>query len=131
MTEMLQDFNFADLSTFFTNPSVKTAQFVAVIYVAILWLAIIVWVTRDAINRSDSIFFQVIAILLNITFPVLGILLYLIIRPSKTTTERYYEDLEHRLILESIHEEKEEKLKAKTKKPRKRTSTTKKKSSNG
>jgi hypothetical protein len=75
-----------------------------IIYVGLLWLAVIIWVTRDAIYRSDSLIFQVIAILLNIVFPLLGILIYLIIRPGKTTTERYYEDLEHRLILESIGE---------------------------
>jgi hypothetical protein len=77
-------------------------QLAVVVYVGLLWLSIIVWVTRDAISRSNSLMFQVFAILLNIGFPVLGTLLYLIIRPGKTVMERYYEELEHRLILESI-----------------------------
>lgn len=85
-----------------TAPSFKTVQLALVIYVGLLWLSIIIWVTRDAIHRSESVLFQAFAILLNLVFPVLGILIYLIVRPSKTTMERYYEDLEHRLILESI-----------------------------
>ena len=85
-----------------TSPSFKTLQLAIVVYVGLLWLSIIVWVTRDAISRSNSLMFQVFAILLNIGFPVLGTLLYLIIRPGKTVMERYYEELEHRLILESI-----------------------------
>ena len=85
-----------------TSPSFKTMQLAIVVYVGLLWLSIIIWVTRDAISRSNSLMFQVFAILLNIGFPVLGTLLYLIIRPGKTVMERYYEELEHRLILESI-----------------------------
>lgn len=89
-----------------STPSFKTVQLAVLVYFGLLWLAVIIWVTRDAINRSESLLFQVFAILLNIIFPILGILLYLIIRPSKTTLDRYYEELEHRLILESISEKK-------------------------
>jgi hypothetical protein len=85
-----------------TSPSLKTLQLAIVTYVGLLWLSIVIWVTRDAISRTNSLIFQVFAILLNIVFPLLGILLYLIIRPGKTVLERYYEELEHRLILESI-----------------------------
>ncbi|MBN2096767.1 hypothetical protein JW752_05260 [Candidatus Peregrinibacteria bacterium] len=111
---------------FISTPSFKTIQLAVIIYFGLLWLAIIIWVTRDAINRSNSLLFQVIAILLNIFFPVLGILLYLIIRPSKTTLERYYEELEHRLILESIGEGDEDmKIKSIKKLPKKKDKKTK------
>jgi len=113
MPELPFNLNFDQLIEWVSAPSFKTIQLAVVIYFGLLWLAIIIWVTRDAINRSQSIIFQVIAILLNILFPVLGILLYLIIRPNKTTLERYYEELEHRLILESIGE-KEGEMKIKT-----------------
>lgn len=104
LSEFLSGLNINSIVNLISNPSFQTFQSAAIIYAGLLWLAIIVWVTRDAIQRSDSLLFQVIAILLNILFPVLGILLYLIIRPAKTSTERYYEELEHQLILESIHE---------------------------
>jgi hypothetical protein len=105
MTKLPFDLNINSILDFLNDPSFQTIQIAIIIYAGILWLAVIIWVTRDAIGRSDSLIFQVIAILLNIVFPILGILIYLIIRPGKTTTERYYEDLEHRLILESIGEQ--------------------------
>lgn len=67
-------------------------------YLAILWLAIIIWVTRDAIHRSSHILFQILAVLLNIFLPILGLILYLILRPEKTLLEKYHEDLEYRLL---------------------------------
>lgn len=96
------------LLTFIDSPSFRNFQLGAIAYIGLLWLSIIIWVTRDAIHRSDSLIFQVISILLNIIFPILGVLLYLIIRPAKTSVERYYEALEHRLIMEAIDEKKGE-----------------------
>jgi hypothetical protein len=104
MSNLPFSLNINAILDFLSAPSFQAIQIAIIIYVGLLWLAVIIWVTRDAIYRSDSLIFQVIAILLNIVFPILGILIYLIIRPGKTTTERYYEDLEHRLILESIGE---------------------------
>ena len=114
MSELPLNFNFNNIIEFISAPSFKTMQLIIVIYFGMLWLAIIIWVTRDAISRSKSLIFQVFAILLNILFPVLGILLYLIIRPGKTSLERYYEELEHRLILESINEKGDEGMKIKS-----------------
>ena len=102
MSELPINLDFNKMIEFINTPSFKTFELVIIIYFGLLWLSVIIWVTRDAINRSHSLIFQVIAILLNILFPILGILLYLIIRPGKTTAERYYEELEHQLILESI-----------------------------
>ena len=104
MDKLPTNFDLGAIIDFIRSPSFQTIQLAIVIYIGLLWLAVIIWVTRDAIHRSDSLIFQVIAILINIIFPILGILLYLIIRPGKTTAERYYEELEHRLILESIGE---------------------------
>jgi predicted membrane channel-forming protein YqfA (hemolysin III family) len=120
MLELPASLNIDTLIEMISTPSFQTVQLAVIIYIGLLWLSIIVWVTRDAIHRSDSLIFQVIAILLNLAFPVLGILLYLIIRPGKTTTERYYEELEHRLILESIGEDDEEKPKKTRKKTTKK-----------
>jgi hypothetical protein len=112
LTNLMAGWDLGQWLEVFTSPSLKTLQMVVVVYIGLLWLSVIIWVTRDAIGRSNSLLFQVMAILLNIVFPILGILLYLIIRPGKTTLERYYEELEHRLILESIHEKGEETMEA-------------------
>ncbi len=121
MPELPLNFNFNYIIEFLSAPSFKAIQLIIVIYFGLLWLAIIIWVMRDAISRSKSLIFQVFAILLNILFPILGILLYLIIRPSKTSLERYYEELEHRLILESIGEQEKAPSKKIAKKSTKKT----------
>lgn len=108
LTEIISNFDINAIIDFISTPSFKNIGIAALVYAGILWLSIVIWVTRDAIHRSDSIIFQVISIFLNIIFPILGILLYLIVRPGKTTAERYYEELEHRLIMASIDKKTDE-----------------------
>lgn len=77
-------------------------------YLAILWIAVIIWVSKDANNRSSSLFFQVFSILIVIILtPLFGLLIYLIIRPSKTLTEKYLEQAQMQILNE---EEKKENL---------------------
>lgn len=89
-----------NMMDFISSPTFSTFQIVVLGYLGFLWLAIIIWVTRDSINRSSSLLFQTFSILINIAIPILGILLYLIIRPGKTNMDRYYEELEHRMLAE-------------------------------
>ena len=90
-----------NLLDFISSPTFNTIEIVAISYIGLLWLSIIIWVTRDSIQRSNSLFFQTFSILVNIAVPILGVLLYLIIRPSKTHMERYYEDIEHEMLSEN------------------------------
>lgn len=83
---------------FLGSDTFGTLKIAVLVYFALLWLAIIIWVTKDALQRSDSIFFQAFSILLSIIVPILGVLLYLIIRPGKTRMERYYEELERNML---------------------------------
>lgn len=92
--------------TLVSSPSFEILQMVGVIYIGLLWLFIIIWVTRDSIHRSKSLLFQTFAILINIAIPILGVLLYLIIRPSQTLVEKYYQEMEQRLLQEAIEEKK-------------------------
>ncbi len=85
---------------FISSPTFGTIQIVAIAYVGLLWLSIIIWVTRDSINRSNSLIFQTFSIVINIVVPILGVILYLIIRPGKTSMEKYYEEIEHKMISE-------------------------------
>ncbi len=86
---------------FISSPTFGTIQIVAIAYVGLLWLSIIIWVTRDSINRSNSLIFQTFSIIINIAVPILGVILYLIIRPGKTSMEKYYDEIEHRMITDS------------------------------
>ena len=89
---------FDKFSFFIESGSFEFLGRFTVVYIAALWISLIVWVTRDAIHRSCNIFFQIIAILLNVFLPIFGLILYLIIRPEKTMLEKYHEDLEYRLL---------------------------------
>lgn len=84
-----------------TTAPLDAPKLIALAYIGLLWISIIVWVTRDSIDRSDSLIFQVFAIVLNIVIPILGVLLYLIVRPAKTSMERYYEEIEQRILTET------------------------------
>lgn len=63
-------------------------------YFAFFWFALIIWVARDAINRSNSVIFHVFSILLNIFLPIFWLMIYLLVRPPRTLLDKYYEDLE-------------------------------------
>ena len=66
-----------------------------IVYVFIIWISLFVWVWKDIRNRSSSIIFQVFCLIVAV-IPFLGIFLYLLIRPSKTLYEKYYDEIEER-----------------------------------
>lgn len=63
-----------------------------IIYFFIVWIAIIIWVTRDIINRTNNVLLQIFSILTVLLGTPLGIVIYLLIRPSRTLFEKYYEE---------------------------------------
>lgn len=73
-----------------------------IIYFFIVWIAIIVWVTRDIINRTNNILFQIFSILTVLLGTPLGIVIYLLIRPSRTLFEKYYEEAS--ILEEDLHD---------------------------
>jgi len=82
------------------NSDILTITLEALIaYLAVLWIAISIWVSKDANNRSNSLLFQVFAILIVIVLtPLFGLLIYLIIRPSRTLTEQYLENIQLQIL---------------------------------
>ena len=63
-----------------------------IIYFFIVWFCIVVWVVRDVTNRTKSIVFQVLSILLVLFLTPLGIFIYLLLRPQKTLFEQIFEE---------------------------------------
>jgi len=90
--EWFEKFNF-----FLGSETFSFISILFILYIAGLWLSLIIWVTRDVMYRSHNIAFQVFAILLNIFLPILGLLIYLILRPEKTLLEVYHEELTYRV----------------------------------
>ena len=84
-----------------------------IVYVFIIWISLFVWVWKDIRNRSSSIIFQVFCLIVAV-IPFLGIFLYLLIRPSKTLYEKYYDEIEsNRDIINEIIEERKKQFEKK------------------
>lgn len=58
-------------------------------YLLILWLATILWVYRDTQARTREPAAQAIGVALVVVFPLLGVVLYLLVRPRETLAEAY------------------------------------------
>ena len=74
-------------------------------FVLAFWLAIIIWTWRDIRARSRDVFAAVLAIVLVAIFPVMGLLLYLLLRPKETLAEAYDRALEEEALLRGIEEQ--------------------------
>ncbi len=80
------------LSQNFWNLNFETIVKLWIVYFFVLWIAIIIWVTKDIINRTNNIFFQLFSILIVLFWTPLWVVVYLLIRPGQTLFEKYYED---------------------------------------
>lgn len=69
------------------------------------WLAMVIWTWRDIRARSRDIFAAILAVVLVAIFPVVGLLLYLLLRPKETLAEAYDRALEEEALLRSIEEQ--------------------------
>lgn len=70
----------------------ETLLKVIIVYFFIVWFAIVIFVTKDIINRTNNILYQIISIFTVLFWTPLWIVVYLLIRPSKTLFEKYYEE---------------------------------------
>jgi len=69
-----------------------------IVALVVFWLVIIGWVWIDSSERTSKKGLKIGYILLVIFFNVFGLIIYLIIRPSETIEEIYWEDLERRYL---------------------------------
>ena len=69
-----------------------------VVALVVFWLVIIGWVWVDSSERTSKKGLKVGYILLVIFFNIFGLIIYLIIRPSETIEEIYWEDLDRRYL---------------------------------
>ena len=78
---------------------------IAEIYLVILYLAIAYWALKDARSRSDSVGLHYFALFINLLVPLLGLLVYLLVRPSSTLVERRALELEAQALTMGSEEE--------------------------
>ncbi len=74
-------------------------------YLAVMWVAALYWVYRDAMARSRDPIAHYLAVGAVLLFNLPGLLLYLILRPKTTLTERYEQQLEAEALLHEIRDQ--------------------------
>lgn len=63
------------------------------LYFFAIWIAFIVWATKDISNRTHNVFYQIVGILTIVCLtPIFGLPIYLLIRPRNTLLEKFYSD---------------------------------------
>ena len=67
-----------------------------------LWMSLIVWAYRDMRLRSRDLFAQILTVLVVTLLPVIGILIYLILRPTETLAEAFERSLLEETLLQEI-----------------------------
>ena len=65
---------------------------------------IAIWTFRDIHARSRDILAQILATLLVIALPIIGLVVYFMLRPRETLAEAYEHSLEQEALLQAIEE---------------------------
>lgn len=71
---------------------------ICMVVVGVLLVYLVLYATRDILLRTHSFVFQVFVIILVSLLPVLGFLLYMLIRPATTNRQRKLEHDVHELL---------------------------------
>jgi len=73
-------------------------------FLATLWLSLIYWTYRDAKARLRDPMRRIIAVLVAVVLFIPGVLIYLLLRPTRTIEEEYLLTLEEEALLRAIEE---------------------------
>jgi len=73
-------------------------------FVVALWVSLVIWTYRDIRRRSRDPLVQILSALLVAVLNLPGILIYLILRPSRTVEEEYQRTLEEESLLQALEE---------------------------
>lgn len=73
-------------------------------FVVALWISLIIWTYRDVRRRSRDPLVQILSAMLVAVLNLPGILIYLILRPSRTLEEEYQRTLEEESLLQALEE---------------------------
>jgi RNA polymerase subunit RPABC4/transcription elongation factor Spt4 len=92
-------FNPATLSNF-----ILIATGFAAAFAVALWLSLIIWTYRDIRRRARDPLVRILAVLVVAILFLPGVLVYMILRPSRTLEEEFEQTLEEEALLQSIEE---------------------------
>ncbi len=69
---------------------------------AAFWIGLVVWTVQDIRLRSRDVFAWILSGLLVLLFNLLGLALYLLMRPKETLAEQYERALEEEVLLQGL-----------------------------
>lgn len=69
-----------------------------------LYAGMAIWAFRDIRSRSRDVLAQILATLLVLILPVIGLVVYILLRPKETRDEAYERSLEQEALLQAIEE---------------------------
>ena len=72
--------------------------------IAALWLSLVFWTGRDIRTRTKNIFAQILSVMLVLALFLPGLLIYVILRPTRTLEWKYQRALEEEALLQAIEE---------------------------
>jgi len=72
-------------------------------YLTLVWVASVLWVYRDIRSRTRDFVSQLTATVLALVLPILGLPLYLVLRPRRTLQDSYERQLEQEAMLSELH----------------------------
>ncbi len=75
-----------------------------VAFLVIFWLSLVIWTFRDIRSRTQDLLTQVLATALVTIFPIVGLFIYMILRPRQTLAEIYERQLEEESLLAEMTE---------------------------
>jgi RNA polymerase subunit RPABC4/transcription elongation factor Spt4 len=73
-------------------------------FIAALWLSLVIWTYRDIRQRARDPLARILSVLVTAVLFLPGMIIYLILRPSRTLEEEYQHTLEEEALLQSIEE---------------------------
>jgi putative flippase GtrA len=73
-------------------------------FLVALWLSLIYWTYRDAQARLRDRMRRLLAVALSVVLFIPGVIIYLLLRPTRTLEEEYLLTLEEEALLRAIEE---------------------------
>jgi hypothetical protein len=71
-------------------------------YVALLWLASLMWIYRDITSRTRDPVTQIVCMGIGVVLPIVGLPIYMALRPAETLQQAYDREVEQEAILAEI-----------------------------